>query len=142
MSPSAVGSQPNLLCNDRTDLRSSYEHTFSPPNPRRLALHPLQHPSYSNHPTAKPNFTKTSPNHQPQRPVVVPPATSLQEPNRRKTVQPQYFDTNEFILRASNGQYFNNMPSPQRTTARPTRDYRPHSIDMNHHTNTMLDVYY
>lgn len=131
-SSNMAGSQPNLLSHQTTLDSTPLYHQLSPQMEKRTPPIPLQHNIYASYPDNKPDIMiKQQENQQKQS------APTRQQSNRKQATQSQYFDTNEFILRASDGQPLrNNIQYPNRHSS---RDYRPHSMDLN---ASMLDVYY
>lgn len=125
--PIMVGSQPNLLSYERNVESAPLYRQFNPL--------PSQTTLYGSYPDTKPELNSRQQDYQQKRlgggaPVAPHPLTRQHNP------QSQYLDTNEFILRASNGQPLRNAQFPNRNV---TRDYRPHSMDVN---GALLDVYY
>ncbi len=128
-SPNMVGSQPNLLSQNLIDSTPLHRQ-LSPQIERRMPSIPLQNPLYASYPDNKPEMMIKQQENQQKR------SAPVQHQSNKKQTQPQYLDTNEFILRASNGQPLRNTQYQNRHVP---RDYRPHSMDVN---GTMLDVYY
>jgi hypothetical protein len=141
VSPSMMGSQPNLLAYQSTKVQAPTHRQLSPPIERRMTSAPLQHPLYASYPNTRPSITTQQQENQQKRPgpAPPPPPTNL---TKRQATQLQYLDTNEFILRASEGQLMTTSQYSSRPAPVISRDYRPHSINMNENSNTMLDVYY
>jgi len=112
-SPTSAGSQPNLFSPSLADS-SPFYYQF---NPR------------TNH--TQPNLYGSYPDDKSDQVV-----KQQKQSNKRQMTKSQYLDTNEFILRASNGQPLRNHHQLNRNIS---RDYRPHSVHVN---GTSLDVYY
>jgi hypothetical protein len=133
VSPSLAGSQPNLLSYqssvDLAPLRQQLSSQMEKPIPA-----PSQQPLYASYPDNKPGMI-TQQQENPQKRLI----SGQHQPNRKKATQSQYLDTNEFILRASNGQPLRNAPYPNRHVS---KDFRPQSMNVNGTGGTMLDVYY
>jgi hypothetical protein len=144
VSPSMMGSQPNLLAYQSTKVQAPIHRQLSPPIERRMTSAPLQHPLYASYPNTRPSITTQQQENQQKRPGPAPPPPPPPPTNltKRQATQLQYLDTNEFILRASEGQLMKNSQYSSRPAPVISRDYRPHSINMNENSNTMLDVYY
>lgn len=138
-SPKMIGSQPNLLTRESTILHEPIHRNLSPPMQRRMTSVPLQHPLYANYSNNKPLVTTQQQENQQKRPG---PLSQTPNSNKKQTTQPQYLDTNEFILRASNGVLLKNSQYSSRHAPDVSRAYRAHSNDLNSNSNTMLDVYY
>ncbi len=130
-SPSTAGSQPNLLSNQSPVDLTPRHHQLSPRIDRRIPSTPLQHPLYASYPDNKPEMITKQQGNQQKR-----SAPGQHQSSKKQTTQSQYLDTNEFILRASNGQPLRNVQYPNRHVS---KEYRPHSMNAN---GTMLDVYY
>ncbi|CAF0783547.1 unnamed protein product [Rotaria sordida] len=153
-SPVMIGSQPNLLSYETPIVQASYNHNhnnhhhrhqLSPPIQRRTTSAPLQHPLYASYPNNKLSVKTQLQQNQQKRPgpgPAPPPPPPPSNSHRKQPTKLQYLDTNEFILRASDGQLLNNSQYSNRPVAGISRDYRPHSINVNGHGSTMLDVYY
>ena len=141
VSPSLIGSQPNLLTHQSANVQAPVHRHLNPPIERRMTAVPLQHPLYASHPNNKSSVTIQQQADQQKRPAPAPPPppTNL---NKRQTTQLQYLDTNEFILRASDEQSIKNSQHSSRPVTGVSRDYRPQSITINGNDSTMLDVYY
>ncbi|CAF1238378.1 unnamed protein product [Adineta ricciae] len=138
-SPTTVGSQPNLLTNHSPTLQAPLYRMLSPPIERRMAPIPLQHPLYAAHPNTKSSVTyyqRESPQKRYEQSI---PSAYI---SKQQTPPFKYFDTNEFILRASNGNLLNNYQQPARPLSGPSRDHIFQSNNVNTNSNTMLDVYY
>jgi hypothetical protein len=127
-SSNMAGSEPNLLSPQSFIDSKPLHHQLSPQMERRM---PLQHTLYASYSDSKPEII-TKQQEKPQKRS----APAQYQSNKKPTTQVQYLDTNEFILRASNGQPLRNNQYPDRHVS---RDYRPHSMNLN---GTMLDVYY
>ncbi|CAF2529679.1 unnamed protein product [Rotaria sp. Silwood2] len=140
-SPVMIGSQPNLLSYETPIVQAPHKHRLSPSTERRNTSAPLQHPLYASYPNNRPSVTTQLQESQQKRPGPAPPPPPSNA-NRKQPTKLQYLDTNEFILRASDGQILNNSHYSNRPVAGISRDYRPHSINVNGHGSTMLDVYY
>ena len=141
--PTMAGSQPNLLSYQSDLSQPQYRRQyFSPTVDRQSTAVPLQHPIYSSYPNTKPTITKLNSDHPLRRSGQAPPPSARsQDLYRKQTAQSQYFDTNEFILRASDGQQsLKHSQNINRPVSGPTTDYRQLSRDI--HDGTMLDVYY
>jgi hypothetical protein len=138
-SPKMIGSQPNLLAHETSILQEPVHRNLSPPTQRRMTSVPLQHPLYANHSSNKPSLITQQQENQQKRPGPLPIAPSS---NKKQTTQLQYLDTNEFILRASNGALLKNSQYSGRPAPGVSRENRTHSSDVNSNSNTMLDVYY
>ena len=138
-SSSVTGSQPNLLVDHGPLYRVHHRRLYMPNEPRMTSA-PLQHPRFANYTTNKPAASTQLLGNQRQwnAPIQSPPLSTSQS-NRKHNSQFEYFDTNEFILRASNGQLSNSSQSSNRPL---TDKSRPSSINVNSHSHTMLDVYY
>lgn len=133
--PIMAGSQPNLLSYDRNVESAPLYRQLNPPMDRRMPPLPSQNALYGSYPDAKPELKARQQDHQHKRSGAA--AAAIPHPlTRQHNPQSQYLDTNEFILRASNGQPLRNAQYPNRNA---TRDYRPHSMDVN---GALLDVYY
>jgi hypothetical protein len=137
-----VSSQPNLLAPQGPIVQKPIHRRLSPPTERRMTAVPLQHPLYSSHPNNKPSIPTKQNENQQKRPGPAPPPPPSQS-NKKQTTQLKYLDTNEFILRASDGQLLKNSQYSNRL-APPvaSRNYKPHPIHVNGNSSTMLDVYY
>ena len=129
--PIVAGSQPNLLSYDRVVDSAPLYRQFSPQMERRIPSRPVQNALYGSYPDTKPEVKGQQQDHQPKR-----SSAAQHQLSRQQIAQSQYLDTNEFILRASNGQPLRNAQYSNRNV---TRDYRPHSMDAH---AVMLDVYY
>ncbi|CAF3620720.1 unnamed protein product [Rotaria sordida] len=131
-SPAMVSSQPNLL-SDQNYVDSIVPHRQLTPDmePRRSSV-AVQYSHYASYPDNKPGMMRQQ-QHENQRKRSVP---SQHQTNRKQAAQSQFLDTNEFILRASNGQPLRNVQYPNRHVS---RDHRPHSV---HDNGTTFDVYY
>jgi hypothetical protein len=130
-SPSTAGSQPNLLSHQALVDSTPMYHQLTPKMEKRVPSAPLQIPLYGSYPDSRLE-TRTHPQDNQQKRSV----PAQHQPNKKQVTQSQYLDTNEFILRASNGQPLRNPQYPNRHVL---RDYRPHSMAGN---GTMFDVYY
>ncbi|CAF3387861.1 unnamed protein product [Rotaria sp. Silwood1] len=142
-SPVMIGSQPNLLSHESSIIQPhhNHNHQLSPPIERRIPSAPLRHPLYASYPNNnKPSVVTQLQQYQQKRPVPPPPPPS--NSNKKQSTQLQYLDTNEFILRASDGQMLNSSNYSNRPVGGISRDYRPPSINVNGHGSTMFDVYY
>jgi hypothetical protein len=133
-SPSMAGSQPNLLSPQSLADSTPLYHQRNSQMERQMSSTHLQHSLYASYPDNKPGMITQQQENQQKR-----LASGQQQHNRKQATQSQYLDTNEFILRASNGQPLRNAQHPNRQVS---RDYRPHSINLNGTDGTMLDVYY
>ncbi|CAF3654227.1 unnamed protein product [Rotaria socialis] len=129
-SSNMTGSQPNLLSPQNYIDSTPLHRQTSPSRETQIPAIPVQNSLYGSYPDNKPGMRKQEENQQ-KRPI-----PAQQQLNRKQVAQSQYLDTNEFILRASNGQHLGNAQYPNRHLA---RDYRPHSMNDNGAT---LDVYY
>lgn len=130
-SSNVTGSQPNLLSHPTLIDSKPLYHPLSPNVKRQIPSTPLQHTIYASYPDSKSDLmTKQQENQQKRS------APAHHQSSKKQTTQSQYLDTNEFILRASNGQPLRNIQYPNRHIS---RDYRPHSMNSN---AAMLDVYY
>lgn len=129
-SSSTAGSQPNLLLHEMPVRTTYFPRQISPSNDRRMISAPVQHPLYASHPHEKSPTDKLQ------------SAAQQAKRNRKQTAQSQYLDTNEFILRASNGQLLRPTPYPDRYASGAMKDHRPHSMNIIGSHGTMLDVYY
>ncbi len=137
-----IGSQPNLLKPHNSVVQPHHRSQLSPTIERRLTSVPLQHPLYVSYPNNRSLFTpQYQQENEPKRPAPPPPPPPTNS-NKKQTTQLQYLDTQEFILRASDGQLTRNSQYPNRPAPAISRDYRPHSINVNGNNSTMLDVYY
>lgn len=123
------GSQPNLLSSEDFFESTPVHHQPSPQEDTRTSAVPVQNFLYASYPDNKPAMRKQ----ENQQKKIAPTHNHLY---RKQAAQSQYLDTNEFILRASNGQPLRNSQYPNRHVP---REYRPHSM---HDNVTMLDVYY
>jgi len=130
-SPNMAGSQPNLLSHQSLVDSTPLYHQLTPKMEKRMPSAPLQHPFYGSYPDSKPEMKTRQQDNQQRRSAPV-----QHQPNKKQIAQSQYLDTNEFILRASNGQPLRHAQYPNRHVL---RDYRPHSMIGN---GTMFDVYY
>jgi len=128
-SPSSLvaGSQPNLLLNQNYIESIPLPRQLSPQMRRRMPSTPLQTPLYASYSDDRSEMMAS------KQKKTTPAQHQL---NRKQTTQSQYFDTNEFILRASNGQPLRNHKDPERHIS---KEYRPHSMNVN---GSLLDVYY
>ncbi|CAF2925283.1 unnamed protein product [Rotaria sp. Silwood2] len=133
-SPTMVSSQPNLLLDQNLIDSTAFHHQLTPQMEPQISSIPVQQSLYASYPDNKPGMMKQQQENQQQRPV-----PSQHQSNRKQAAQSQYLDTNEFILRASNGQPLRNVQYPNRHIS---RDYRPHSMNDNAVNGAMLDVYY
>ncbi len=131
-SPSMAGSQPNLLSHQTLVDSTPLHHQLTPKMESRIPSAPLQHPLYGSYPDSRPDMRTRQLDNQQKRSA--PPVQH--QSNKKQVTQSQYLDTNEFILRASNGQPLRNPQYPNRQVL---RDYRPHSMTGN---GAMFDVYY
>lgn len=139
--PAIIGSQPNLLTSQGAIVQA-HRYPVNAPVERRLTSVPLQHPLYASYPNNRsPQSTQQQENEQ-KRPIPPPPPPPPTNPHRKPTAQSQYLDTHEFILRASDGQLMPNSQYSNRLAPGISRDYRPHSMNINGNSSTMLDVYY
>ncbi len=130
-SPNMAGSQPNLLSYQNRIDSTPFHHHLSPQMERRTPSIALQHTLYASYPDNKPEMMIKQQESQQKR-----SAPAQRRSNKKQIAQSQYLDTNEFILRASNGQPLRNTQYPNRHAS---RDYRPHSMDV---SVALLDVYY
>ena len=112
---------------------------LSPPAERRMDPIPLQHPLYAGHQNPKSSATYYQHESPQKRFEQSTPSTYI---SKQQTPPFKYFDTNEFILRASNGNLLNNYQQPARPLSGPSRDHIFQSNNVNTNSNTMLDVYY
>jgi len=142
VTPTIIGSQPNLLTPQGSIVQAHVRRHLSPLTERRMTSVPLQHPLYASYPNNKPSVIIQQQEHEQKRPAPPPPPLTPTNSNKKQTTQLQYLDTHEFILRASDGQLLKNSQYPSRPTPGVSRDYRPHSINVNGNSSTMLDVYY
>jgi hypothetical protein len=126
VSPAMAGSQPNLLSPEMPFYRQ-----LSPQSERRIPSAPVQQQIYASYPDNKSTAMIQEQENQQKR--------VLQQYDRKQKTQSDYLDTNEFILRASNGQPLRNAQYSSRQMPGVTRDYRPQSMNVN---SSMLDVYY
>ena len=131
-----VGSQPNLLTQTESHPRETVHYHFSPTTERRMTSVPLQHPLYASYPNNKPTV-HTRADHSHKRPA--PPLPTV-DSTKKLAPKIQYLDTNEFILRASDGPPTKNSQYTSRPATETTRDNRSNATHT--HGNTMLDVYY
>ncbi|CAF0815286.1 unnamed protein product [Adineta steineri] len=139
-SPVMIGSQPNLLTRHSPILQVPVHRNLSPPIERRMtSAAPLQHPLYVINSNHKSSANIHQQENQQKRPGQLPTPSNS---NKKQSTQLQTLDTNEFILRASNGVLLKNSQYSNRSTPGISRDYRTHSIDVISNSNTMLDVYY
>jgi hypothetical protein len=142
--PAIIGSQPNLLSPQATNMQAQLRHQLSPQIERRMTSVPLQHPLYASYPNNNNNKSliisqqKENEHKRPGPPPPPPPSNA----HKKQTIPLQYLDTHEFILRASDGQLVKNSQYPNRLPPGVTRDYRPHSMNVHANSTTMLDVYY
>ncbi|CAF3319133.1 unnamed protein product [Rotaria socialis] len=151
-SPIMIGSQPNLLSYQSCITPAPHyyqqqQHQLSSPLEQRITSAPLQHPLYASYPNNNAAIMTRLHENQMKRPVVSappPPPPHLQPShlNRKQTTQSQFLDTNEFILRASDGSLMSSSQYSIRPVTGVSRNHRPHSINVNDHDNSMLDVYY
>jgi hypothetical protein len=139
--PTVLGSQPNLLSPESSMVQAHLRRQLSPPVERRMTSVPLQHPLYASYPNNKSSITLQQQENELKRPAPPPPPPPSNS-NKKQTAPLQYLDTHEFILRASDGQLLQNSQYPNRPVPRVSRDYRPHSVNVNGNSSTMLDVYY
>lgn len=137
------GSQPNLLSPDSSFPTPVYRH-LSPQVPRRVTDVPLQHPLYAMQQNNRQLNGKPFVLNPSKRPAPAPPIrTSPNEyPNRRQTAHYPYFQSNEFILRASDNQIFKDNDQSDRQTSDPSKDFVIPMKSTHAHSSTMLDVYY
>ena len=142
---SMAGSQPNLLSYQADASQSSHRQYLSPTVDRRITVVPLQHPLYSSYPNTKPAVIKLQAEHPLKRSGRAPPPPAPRSPElyKKQTAKSQYFDTNEFILRASDDQQSSkHSQNFSRPVSGPSRDYRHLSRDASIDGDAMLDVYY
>ncbi|UJR35274.1 hypothetical protein I4U23_028038 [Adineta vaga] len=137
--PAMIGSQPNLLTNHSPTLQAPLHRMLSPPIERRMTSMPLQHPLYAIHPTNRSSITNHKIENPQRRPEQLPTSANI---NKKQTPPYKYFNTNEFILRASNGNLINHSQYSNRPATSPSQEYRLQPIHINPNSNTMLDVYY
>jgi hypothetical protein len=131
-SPSMAGSQPNLLTQSFFDSKP-FHRQLSPQVDKQIPSTPLQRSLYASYPDNKLQMMTQQQENQQRRSV------QAQHPsNRKQAAKSQYLDTNEFILRASNGQPLRNAQYHNQHISR-SREFRPHSMDAN---GALLDVYY
>ena len=140
--PAIIGSQPNLLSPQSSNVQAHLRHQLSPPIGRRMASAPLQHPLYASYPNNKLSTASQQKENEQRRPGPPPPPPPSSNGHKKPTVPLQYLDTQGFILRASDGQLVKNSQYPTRPAPGVSRDYRPHSMNVNDNSTTMLDVYY
>jgi hypothetical protein len=139
--PTIIGSQPNLITPQGAIVQAPLHRRLSPTNERRMTSVPLQHPLFVSYPNNRSLVTTQQQENQQKRPAPPPPPPPTNS-NKKQTTQLQYLDTHEFILRASDGQLMKNSQYPSRPAPGISRDYRPHSMNVNGNSSTMLDVYY
>lgn len=125
-SPLIAGSQPNLAFNKPATDFPPFHRRFIPRANAEANAH-LRNPLYASTPDNRSDLLSF---HQRK------PSTAQQHLIRKQKTQSQYFDTNEFILCASNGQPLRHGHRPDRQAS---RDHRPHSMNVN---GSALDVYY
>ncbi|CAF3372455.1 unnamed protein product [Rotaria sp. Silwood1] len=133
-SPNMVSSQPNLLSDQNLIDSTAFHRQLSPQMEPRVSSIPIQQSLYASYPDNKSGMMRQQQENQQKRPL-----PTQHQSNRKQGAQSQYLDTNEFILRASNGQPLRHVQYPNRHIA---RDYRPHSMNDNGTNGVMLDVYY
>lgn len=130
-SSNMTSSQPNLLSPSLEDSTPFYYQFGSKLN-NRVSSNFTQPNLYESYPDNKSDLILKQQENQPKRSAPV----QQHQSNKKQITQSQYLDTNEFILRASNGQPLRNDQYQNRNIS---RDYRPHSVNMN---GTPFDVYY
>ncbi|CAF1357468.1 unnamed protein product [Adineta ricciae] len=126
-SPTLASSQPNLLLHHKSIDTTPLHRQSSPQRDNAIPSMPLKNPMYASNPDNRSDLLSFN-----QRKSTPAP----KELNRKHKTQSHYFDTNEFILCASNGQPLRNRQHPNRYVS---KEYRPHSMNVN---GTLLDVYY
>lgn len=150
-SPVMVGSQPNLLSHQSPIALPSYYHHYrrpsSPMLEQKLTSAPLQHPLYAGYPNNNTVIMARLQENHHKRPPPPPPPVQGSHLNRKETTASsasQCFDTNEFILRAFDGneRSSSNPLYLNRSSPKISRDFRPHSVSVTGHEGTKLDVYY
>ena len=130
-SSALIGSQPNLLSQQNYANSTALHRHLNPQARTRISSTPLQNSPYTSYPDNKLGMM-TKGQETKQKRIV----QAQRQSNRTRMAESQYLDTNEFILRASNGQPLRNIPYPD---PHASREYRSHSMNTD---GLVFDVYY